>query len=174
MQDDLTDSLQLLVSKGYVDPARVCIVGASYGGYAALAGGAFTPDLYQCVVSINGVSDLAEMLRIEKRDHGKSSWVVNYWEGSMANGKATKEMLNSVSPINYVEKFKAPVLLIHGQNDETVPIRQSKSMYKKLKGEDKTVVFKELKNENHHLQSSETRMEMLEAMVSFVEKHLGK
>ncbi len=174
MQDDLTDSLQLLVNKGYVDPARVCIVGASYGGYAALAGAAFTPDLYQCAVSVNGVSDLAEMLRTEKRDHGKSSWVVNYWEASMANGSASKEILNAISPINHVEKIKAPVLLIHGQNDEIVPVRQSKAMYKKLNGQDKEVVYKELKHESHYLESNETRLEMLESMVAFVEKYLGK
>lgn len=174
MQDDLTDSLQFLISKGYVDASKVCIVGASYGGYAALAGGAFTPELYKCVVSISGVSDLTQMLRTEKRDHGKSSWVVSHWENSMANGEATNDFLDSISPVNFADKFSAPVLLIHGENDETVPIKQSKAMYKKLKSADKSVELKELKDENHYLLSNETRLEMLESMVSFVEKYLGK
>jgi len=173
MQDDLTDSLQFLIGKGYVDPLKVCIVGGSYGGYAALAGGAFTPDLYKCVVSINGVSDLTYMLRTEKRDYGKSSWIVSYWEKSIANGKTTYDFLDSNSPVNFADKYKAPVLLIHGENDETVPIKQSKLMYKALKSANKKVVFKELENENHYLLSGETRLEMLESMVGFVEKHLG-
>ena len=63
MQDDLTDGLQALVDAGLADPDRVCIVGASYGGYAALAGGAFTPELYECVVAIAPVSDQRLMLK---------------------------------------------------------------------------------------------------------------
>ena len=63
MQDDVTDGVQALISDGTADPGRVCIVGASYGGYAALAGATFTPQLYHCAASINGVSDLADMLQ---------------------------------------------------------------------------------------------------------------
>jgi Dipeptidyl aminopeptidases/acylaminoacyl-peptidases len=76
MQDDLTDGVNFFVKKGYADPARVCIVGASYGGYAALAGAAFTPDLYQCAVSIAGVSHLPKMLKADKSRYGKKA---GYW-----------------------------------------------------------------------------------------------
>src|SRR5262249_34265217 len=58
MQDDVTDGVKALIADGTADPSRICIVGASYGGYAALAGGAFTPDLYKCVIAIAGVSDI--------------------------------------------------------------------------------------------------------------------
>ena len=73
------------------------------------------------------------MLKDEKRDHGKDHWVVSYWEQSMANGEATNDTLEAVSPINHAEVLKAPVLLIHGENEKVVPIRQSKALAKKLK-----------------------------------------
>lgn len=172
MQDDLTDALAALVDRGMVNPERVCIVGASYGGYAALAGGAYTPELYRCVVSINGVSDLDEMLRDEKRQHGKEHWVVAYWGQQMADGEATRERLREVSPAFYAEAFHAPVMLIHGEDDMTVPLEQSRIMRKKLKRAKKAVQLIELEGETHHLVKSETRLQMLESMVSFVDEHL--
>jgi len=91
MQDDLTDAVKYFTSKGVVDPKRVCIVGASYGGYAALAGGAFTPDLYKCVVSINGIGDLNGMLAWDKNQHGSSSEVADYMAMQFANGEVEKK-----------------------------------------------------------------------------------
>ncbi|GGA88954.1 prolyl oligopeptidase [Neiella marina] len=76
MQHDITDAVKHYIAAGEVDPDRICIIGASYGGYAALAGGAFTPDLYQCVVSINGVSGIPEMLEFEEDRHNSDSWVL--------------------------------------------------------------------------------------------------
>lgn len=172
MQDDLTDALQVLVRKGMVDSGRVCIVGASYGGYAALAGGAFTPELYRCVVSINGVSDLRDMLRFEKREHGRDHWAVSFWENNIAKGEVSREKLEAMSPSQHAQNFKAPVLLIHGEHDQTVDIKQSKLMYKKLKRADKPVRFIRLNDETHHLLAGETRLQMVEAMVAFVDEHM--
>ncbi len=174
MQSDLTDGINALVGKGIVDPDRICIVGGSYGGYAALAGGAFTPELYKCVASLNGVSDIARMLKDEKREHGKNHWVVSYWERSMGNGEADKNTLEAVSPINYVGKFKAPVLLIHGENDKVVPFRQSKAMAKKLKKAGRQVEFIELKDEHHSLVTAAARIKTVESIVAFVDRHIGQ
>jgi dipeptidyl aminopeptidase/acylaminoacyl peptidase len=96
MQDDLTDAVNHLVNKGMVDKSRVCIVGASYGGYAALAGATFTPDLYKCVVSINGVSDLESMLATQSDDHGSQHWVVSYWNRVISNGNLKKDHLEQI------------------------------------------------------------------------------
>ncbi|WP_066968288.1 S9 family peptidase [Microbulbifer sp. Q7] len=172
MQDDLTDAVDMLVRKGLVDPQRVCIAGMSYGGYAALAGGAFTPEKYRCVVSVNGVSDLEQMLRAEKRDHGSDHWVVAYWEQNMARGEVDKDMLRAVSPARHAEHFQAPVLLIHGEDDVTVPMRQSKYMYKRLKREKKPVEFVALKDETHYLTTGDARVLTAEKIVAFVDKHL--
>jgi len=172
MQDDVTDAVHFLAEKGIVDPARVCIAGASYGGYAALAGGAFTPELYRCVVSINGVADVRDMLKFEEREHGSDHRAVAFWENAIAKGDTSKEKLNAMSPAQHAENFRAPVLLIHGEHDKTVDIGQSKTMYKKLKRAKKPVEFIKLDDENHHLLQGETRLKAMEAMVAFVDEHL--
>ena len=171
MQDDLVDGLQALVKEGLVDPERVCILGASYGGYAALAGGAFDSEHYQCVVSINGISDIPRFFREEKSDHGKDHWVLSYWKSAITDGE--KEQQTSISPARFADNFKAPVLLVHGDKDEVVSIDQSKHMHKKLKAAKKDVEFVKLKGEDHHLSTTETRVEALEAVISFVNKHIG-
>jgi len=174
MQDDITDALSFAVKKGITDPNRVCIVGSSYGGYAALAGGAFTPDLYKCVVAIAGVSDLKSFLSWSKMERGGKSSAVSYWKRQFANGEIDNAALAAASPENFAQNFKAPVLLIHGENDKTVPIEQSKKMNAALKSADKKVKFIELKKENHYLQTSETRLQKLEETVKFVNSHIGQ
>lgn len=174
MQDDLTDAVQVMVNKGMVDPERICIVGGSYGGYAALAGGAFTPDLYRCVVSINGVADLQEMLDYEEHEHGDDHWSVAYWQENIGRGDVSSEKLEQISPALHAEDFTAPVLLIHGENDLNVPFAQSKEMYKALKRAEKPVELIELEGENHNLLQGETRLQTVEAVVAFVDQHLQK
>lgn len=169
MQDDVSDAVAALVKAGYVDPDRVCIMGASYGGYSALAGGAFTPDLYRCVIAVAAVSDLPLMLKTEKYLKGGNHWVISYWENSM--GASDIKNLRSISPINAAEKFQAPVLLVHGKHDTVVPIKQSDLMYKALKRAKKDVEFIKLKGEDHWLSDSTTRLELLEAVDKFLDKH---
>jgi dipeptidyl aminopeptidase/acylaminoacyl peptidase len=173
MQQDLSDSLDYLVRGNIVDESRVCTVGGSYGGYAALAGGAFTPELYRCVVSLNGVSDLPGMLSYERNRYGRKHWIVSYFENFMVEGEATKDKLNAISPVNFAENFAAPVLLIHGENDETVPFDQSDEMYDHLRSAGKDVQLIKLKNENHGLMNGENRLEALERMIAFVNQHIG-
>ncbi|WP_188150868.1 alpha/beta hydrolase family protein [Teredinibacter waterburyi] len=172
MQSDLTEALSFLVKKGIVNPDKVCIAGMGYGGYAALAGGAYTPEHYKCVVSIAGVSDIPAMLKSEKRDHGKDSWVLSYWEMNIANGNADKAFIESISPSYKAESFQAPVLLIHGEKDKVVPYAQSKTMYKRLKKAGKSAELIKLDDENHRLESAETRLQALEASVNFINTHL--
>jgi len=174
MQDDVTDGVTALVQAGMADPDRVCIVGASYGGYAALAGGAFTPDLYKCVVAIAPVTDLPRMLIDERRDHGRNHWVVAYWEKVIGDLSEERDFLREISPVNHADAFTAPVLLIHGRDDTVVPLRQSKRMRDALRRADKDVELIELRGEDHWLSTSETRLETLEAMEAFLAEHLGE
>jgi dipeptidyl aminopeptidase/acylaminoacyl peptidase len=83
MQDDLSDGVRAMITQGIADPQRVCIVGSGYGGYAALAGAAFTPELHACAVSVNGVSNLSEMLGWEADHHGTESDTLGYWRDSI-------------------------------------------------------------------------------------------
>ncbi len=172
MQTDLSDALEYTVNQGWVDKSKVCIVGASYGGYAALAGGAFTPELYRCVVAVAPVSDLPKMLTQEIRDAGKDHWVVAYWNRVIGDRKADREKLKEVSPAYHPDNFTAPVLLIHGDDDTVVPISQSKLMHKKLKSAKKPVEFIKLKKEDHWMSTEETRLQAMEAIARFVSKYL--
>jgi dipeptidyl aminopeptidase/acylaminoacyl peptidase len=172
MQDDLTDAVNDLVAKGTIDKSRVCIVGASYGGYAALAGAAFTPELYKCVVSINGVSDVERMLYTEQRDHGSDHWVVSYWQEVIANGEVKQDHLAQISPINHVMKIKAPVLLIHGELDQTVPLKQSAEMFDELEDANKKVTFIELDNGDHYLSKEVNRVKALKAIDNFIKQYI--
>ncbi|MES2673213.1 MAG: alpha/beta fold hydrolase [Pseudomonadota bacterium] len=174
MQDDLSDAVAFAVKKGMIDPNRVCIVGSSYGGYAALAGGAFTPDLYKCVVSVAGIGDLKNMLNWDKGKKGRDSWIVSYMERQFTNGEADTKAMAAVSPERFVENFKAPVLLIHGKDDKRVPVSQSKDMNSALKRANKSVIFVELEYEDHHLSNAKTRLQTLEEIVKFVNTHIGQ
>lgn len=173
-QDDITDALAHLVREQTVDPDRVCIAGVSYGGFAALAGGAFTPGLYKCVVSVNGVSDVRRMLQQEKRELGGHHWAISYWTDVIALGDTSKHTLDTISPANYAANFTAPVLLVHGDRDGVVAYDQSRHMEKQLKRADKSVKLVTLKGEDHQLSDPVTRMECLKAVVDFVNQHLGR
>ncbi|MEM8616343.1 MAG: alpha/beta fold hydrolase [Pseudomonadota bacterium] len=172
MQDDLTDGLTAIDAAGLGDKSRACIVGWSYGGYAALAGGAFTPDLFKCVVAGAGVSDLNMMLKNTKRERGRDHWAVSYWERVMADGDARRKKLKEISPVQYAEAFQAPVLLIHGDDDTVVDIGQSRAMERALKRAKKSVEFVRLRKDDHWLSVDETRIEALRAMDTFLAKHL--
>ena len=173
MQDDVSDGVAAMIAEGLADPGRVCIVGASYGGYSALAGGAYTPDLYKCVVAVAPVSDLRKMIRDEASTHGSRHWVVDYWKDLIGDPKAPKVDLDAISPVNSAATFMAPVLLIHGKDDTVVPISQSQVMERALKAEGKPVNFIELRGEDHWLSDGDTRIETLRAMSDFVDAHIG-
>ncbi len=173
MQHDVTDGLKALIRSKWADPEKVCIIGASYGGYAALAGGAFTPDLYACIGAIAPVASLPRMLIDERRDSGRNSWVVDYWTDLIGDPKSEREKLKSISPSEHASEFQAPVLLIHGNDDTVVPFHQSRMMEGALKRANKSVRFVKLKGGDHWLSTGETRLETLKALSVFVEENIG-
>ena len=174
MQDDVTDGALALVQGGVVDPARICIVGGSYGGYAALAGGAYTPDLYACVVAIAPVSDLPRMIGNVADERGRDHWAVAYWKELIGDPRAEKEKLAEISPVNAAGRFKAPVMLIHGDDDTVVPYEQSEMMRDALEAKGKDVTMVTLESEDHWLSDGDTRTKTLRAMSDFVDAHIGQ
>ncbi len=172
MRTDLEDGVKYIVGEGLVDPDRVCIVGASYGGYAALAAGAFSPELYSCVVAIAPVSDVRKMLLQRASNRGKRNWAIDYWEDLYGAEASDKDDLRSISPARNAESFTAPVLLLHGKKDTVVPPEQSRFMYKALKKADKDVTYVQLKGEDHWLSQSATRLEALQLIAAFIDEHL--
>ncbi|MDP3736623.1 MAG: prolyl oligopeptidase family serine peptidase [Hyphomonadaceae bacterium] len=173
MQSDITDGVNALVKMGWTDRNRVCIVGGSYGGYAALAGGAMTPDLYKCVIAVAGVSDLPEMLVQSRRDRGPKSSSFRYWTKVIGDVDKDRPAIEAISPVNLAANFKAPVLLIHGTDDTVVLIKQSDRMEAALKKAGKDVTYLKLKGDDHNLSNSDNRRDALEAMGAFAAKHIG-
>jgi acetyl esterase/lipase len=173
MQSDIADGARALVKMGWADGNRVCIIGGSYGGYAALAGGAMTPDQYKCVVAIAGVADLAEMLVQSRRDRGPRSSSFRYWTKLIGDVDKDRPAIEAISPVNLATNFKAPVLLIHGTDDTVVLIKQSDRMEAALKKAGRNVTYLKLKGDDHNLSFSNNRRDALEAMGAFVAKHIG-
>jgi dipeptidyl aminopeptidase/acylaminoacyl peptidase len=171
MQDDVTDGVKALIAAGIVDPKRVCIVGASYGGYAALAGATFTPELYACAVSVAGVSDLAEFLAYKEKMGGDDSDSVIYWQDSI--GKIDDPRVGQKSPARYARNVRAPILLIHGSNDSVVPLAQSQMMDNALTAAGAPHQLVTLDSEDHWLSSSVTRTRMLSEIEKFLAANLA-
>ena len=170
MQDDVSDGVRHLIATGVADPGRVCIVGASYGGYAALAGVAFTPELYACAASISGVSDLPAMLGTQRRNYGSDSDSVAYWADHI--GPANDPNTIAKSPSRSAANVRAPVLLLHGAEDVVVPIQQSKTMERALTEAGKPVTMVTLPGEDHWLSRSSTRTRVLQELDAFLAKYL--
>jgi dienelactone hydrolase len=170
MQTDLSDGVRFLAKQGIIDPKRVCIVGASYGGYAALAGVTLDPGVYRCTVSVAGLSDLSRLLRRENniRNNSSDTYGERYWERFMGVSGAGDPALKAISPIDHVDSITAPVLLIHGLDDTVVPYEQSALMRDAMKRGGKSVDLVTLKREDHWLSRPETRQQMLEATVAFL------
>jgi dipeptidyl aminopeptidase/acylaminoacyl peptidase len=171
MQTDLSDGVRYLAKGGIADAARVCIVGASYGGYAALAGVTFDPGVYRCAVSVAGLSDLAQMLRWEGRGLMDARGVSRYWDRFWGASGSSDPLLNSLSPVKHVDAVKVPVLLVHGRDDTVVPFEQSQMMFDALKAGKKDVTLITLNKEDHWLSRGETRLQMLDATVAFLRAH---
>lgn len=172
MQEDVTDGVMHLIAEGVADPARICIMGASYGGYAALWGGASQPDLYRCVISIAGVSDLPAIMRWERRVSGHSSDAYDYWRASIGDPGRDRDRLQSFSPIRFAEDWRPPVLLIHGDQDDIVPHAQSRDMDRALRRAGKDVRFITLEGESHSGWRQDDHILALSEIETFLARHL--
>lgn len=170
MQDDITNGVNKLIADGVVDPHRICIVGGSYGGYAALAGATLTPGLYKCAVSVNGVSDLVSMIGDAAR---QSSIGADYWETRIGSRFREEAELRAVSPTHNAGNASAAIMLIHGKDDTVVPFYQSEIMSTALSNAGKDHEFVELDGEDHWLSSGGTRTEMLRQSMEFIDRHIG-
>lgn len=173
MQNDVTDGLTAVVKLGWADPERICIVGWSYGGYAALAGGAFTPEKYKCVVSIAGVSDLHRTLSDDRREVGETSSQFAYWSKLIGDIREDRGAIEAISPAYHAGLFRAPVLLIHGFDDGVVPFLQSHLMETALKEAGKPVRLVRINGQDHGLSTKGARSEALSEIINFVDEAIG-
>ena len=172
MQTDLSDGVRYLAKEGIVDPARVCIVGASYGGYAALAGVTLDPGVYRCAIAVAGISDLKRWLDwVNTKNLESHNVTQRYWDRFMGVSGPGDPLLDAISPIKHLSAVNVPVLLIHGRDDTVVPFEQSSVMFDALRREKKDVELITLQHEDHWLSRSETRLQMLQTSVAFLRAH---
>jgi dipeptidyl aminopeptidase/acylaminoacyl peptidase len=166
MQDDLNDAITYLAGQGVVDPKRVCMMGWSYGGYAASRAAQRDGDKYRCAISGAGVHDLPDMVAYDRDYLGE-------YGAKVALGSAGK--LVEVSPGLHAKEYSAPILIIHGEKDQRVPVRQSRNLVSRLKGagkvEGRDFVYVELPRETHNLLLESSRMRVLEEVKKFLDKH---
>lgn len=174
MQDDITDAVHHMIDAGLADPHRICIVGASYGGYAALEGVASTPDLYKCAIAIAGPSDLREMLHDEGQGgHGTTHY--QYWLHSIGDPNADRAALIAASPRLQAARITAPVLLIHGDVDGVVPFHQSEMMRDALNAAGRPTRLVTLQGEGHMWGgwSNDNRLLLMKESEAFLAQQIG-
>jgi len=162
------------MGNGYATADRTCIVGYSFGGYAALVGAATTPELYKCIVSGGGISDLVKMLKDDKSNLSDEGYENMTETLALGDPKGSRDMLKSRSPINMVESIQAPVLLLHGEWDSRVEPHHSRKMNKALRSAGKEVTYVELENEGHSNWDLETEIIYLESLELFLSQHLPR
>ena len=169
MQHDLTDAALWAVKEGYADKGRLAIYGGSYGGYAALAGAAFTPDLYRCAVDIVGPSNLITLVRS----------IPPYWEPlrrifdlRVGNVDTEEEFLKSRSPLFSADKIEIPMLIAQGANDPRVKQAESEMIVEALRKKGKPVEYLLFPDEGHGFARPENRLKFYAAAEAFLAKHL--
>jgi dienelactone hydrolase len=171
MQTDLSDGVAYLADQRIVDPKRVCIMGASYGGYAALAGVTLQKGVYRCAVSVSGVADLVKMMKDDTVHYGGESAMLRDEKRLFGVETVSDPKVAARSPLQHAAAVDVPVLLIHGKDDTVVDYAQSSSMANALKSAGKTVEFVTLPGEDHWMSRSATRLQMLTSAVTFIEKN---
>ncbi len=169
MQNDITDGVNWLIKQGIADPKRVAIYGGSYGGYATLAGVAFTPDLYAAAVDYVGVANMFTFMKT----------IPPYWKPFLdmfyemvGDPVKDKAMMEAASPVMHADKIKTPLFVAQGAHDPRVNKAESDQMVEALKKRGVDVEYMVKDNEGHGFHNEENRFDFYEAMEKFLEKHL--
>jgi len=170
MHDDLVDAVHWAIEKGFADPKRIAIYGGSYGGYAALVGATFTPDLFCCAVDIVGPSNLITMIKS----------IPPYWSTLLAiehkrvgNPDTEEEFLKSRSPLFKVDQIKIPILIAQGANDPRVKQAESEQIVQAMKEKGIDHEYMLFPDEGHGFTKPENRIKFYAHAEKFLAKHLG-
>jgi dipeptidyl aminopeptidase/acylaminoacyl peptidase len=167
MQDDLDDAMDWAVKQGIADPARVCVVGGSYGGYAAMWAVLRNPERYRCAASWAGVTDLEKQLRYDSQSFSRGGF--KRWRDRV-RGAGVAEV-KTVSPMGHADKLNRPLLLAHGTKDIVVPFNQYNMFEKATRTAPVKPETLVIKDEGHSFSTAENEQQWYEALTGFLAKH---
>lgn len=170
MQNDVSDAVLHFAEQGVIDADRACIWGWSYGGYAALAGYALTPELYQCAIAGAPVSDIFTMMDWQADQPGGAG-AVDYWTEYIGDWRTQRDQMIAISPLRNIDNTDIPLLLIHGVEDDIVPVEQAEIMYDAVREAGKPVEYVAIEGDGHNLLFQRTRQITLEAATEFLMEH---
>lgn len=168
MQDDLTDGVKWAIEQGIADPARVVISGASYGGYATMAGLTFTPELYCAGINYVGVTDLV----LRARDMEDSPEMNRWHQGHIGDLYKDRKRLADTSPVNFADRIRVPLLMAYGKNDPRVRIEHGYAMERALKRAGKPYEMVIEENEGHGFRKEEAAIAFYRHVDEFLAKHV--
>ena len=173
MQWDIEDCVKAVVAAGRADPGRLAIMGASYGGYAALMGAVLSPDLYRCAISRAGDSDLELLLNFSRREDGWDSPEYAWWRKLVGDPKDDEVMLQTASPVRRVAEIKVPLLLYHGALDNIVTVEASRRMEKAMKKAGKACTYVEIANAGHRNWTDDQDRRFLTDSIDFIARYFA-
>ena len=173
MQDDINAGVKYLVDQKIADPQRLCIIGGSYGGYAALWALARDPQLFKCGVSVAGVSDLARMLN-DKSDMSRNAVARELVRHRLGDPSEMKATFDSVSPLKHADRIVAPLLLVHGDLDQRVPVSHGKQMHEAMTDLKKDVEWIEFPDEGHGVTRAINLRIYYAAVFKLLDRTIGK
>lgn len=169
MQDDLTDGVKWAIAQGIADPARVVISGASYGGYAAMAGLVYTPDLYCAGINYVGVVNIENL--IPKAIASARMYWMHTRLGDLSN-LADRKRIHETSPVHFADRIRVPVLMAYGRNDPRVPIEQGYDIERALKKNNRPYQFIVEKEEGHGFRDETKRIAFYTEIDTFLKRHV--
>ncbi|AFG36995.1 S9 family peptidase [Spirochaeta africana] len=173
MQDDITDGVHWLIEQGIADPDAVAIYGASYGGYAALAGAVFTPELYAAVISEVGPSNLFTMFLDSSITQGPTgTYGREIWHHRVGHPNRDAELFREISPVFHADRVQAPVMIVHGENDPRVPLSQSLDMVEALREQGKHVEYHGRADEGHGFANYNNILDLFTRIDRFLTRHM--
>jgi dipeptidyl aminopeptidase/acylaminoacyl peptidase len=169
MQDDVTDATKWAISQGIADPNRICIYGASYGGYAALMGPIREPGLYRCAAAYAGISNLTKMTRwnaVDRHSDFNKEWIAK-WVGEGAAD------LDPISPALHADQIKVPVLIAHGYRDAIADVRNAQAMRKQLEKNGGKVDYIEYSDTGHNMRIPRHREDFYVRLLRLLDSTIG-
>jgi dipeptidyl aminopeptidase/acylaminoacyl peptidase len=173
MQDDLQDGVKHLVEQGIVDPKRVCIAGASYGGYATVMGLIKHPETYKCGISWVGVTDIDLMYSVGWSDTADSQWAKFGMPVLVADRDKDSEQIKATSAVEQSSRLRAPLILAYGTADVRVPYDHGKKLVNRIKGHNPDVEYIEYPGEGHGWRKLSSNVDFWTRVEKFLDRYIG-